>query len=439
MMISGFHKRSKKERIAILIENCGLNESDRILLESFDIHWNKEFQETMDKVSENVISNYTLPYSLIPNVRINDKNYLVPFVTEESSVVAAAASAAKFWANHGGFRCKVLDTKKCGHVYFQWSGRLQNLQEEWTNIQAGLLDSTKTITEGMRKRGGGILSITPDKVDGIQDEYRLSVYFDTQDAMGANFINSCLERIAASLKTDLSIRFPKLLSPVVTMAILSNHTPECTVMCQVECDVHALNNLVDGMNGNVFAAKFKRAVDIANNDMSRAVTHNKGIMNGVAGVVVATANDFRAVEAAAHAYAVKNGSYASLSSVSIENDLFSMQVTLPLALGTVGGLTSLHPMAALSLKILDDPSATTLMQLASACGLASNFSAIKSLISDGIQKGHMKMHLGNILLTLNASKDEELAVRTKFKGTDISTSAVRDFVKSIRASHEARF
>jgi hydroxymethylglutaryl-CoA reductase len=212
------------------------------------------------------------------------------------------------------------------------------------------------------------------------------------------------------------------------MSILSNYTPDCIVKTYVECPIEDLG-LIGGMEANEFAHKFERAVQIAKVDVNRAVTHNKGIFNGIDAVVLATGNDFRAIEACGHAYAARDGQYRGLSSCSIDNGLFRFELTIPLSLGTIGGLTSLHPMSKMSLELLDGPSASELMKLVSVVGLAQNFGALSSLVTTGIQKGHMKMHLLNILNQLNATKEQIELSKIYFANNTVSFSSVREFLQ----------
>jgi hydroxymethylglutaryl-CoA reductase len=203
------------------------------------------------------------------------------------------------------------------------------------------------------------------------------------------------------------------------MSILSNYIPECLVRAEVSCDVDDL-----GENGAEFAKKFYQAVQIAQVEPHRAVTHNKGIMNGIDAVVLATGNDFRAVEAGAHAFAAKDKQYKSLTNCSIKDDKFSFWIEIPLALGTVGGLTALHPLAKFSLELLQKPSAQELMQIVAVAGLAQNFAALRALVTTGIQEGHMKMHLQNILNQLGATEDEKLQLIAHFKKRPVTHNAV---------------
>jgi hydroxymethylglutaryl-CoA reductase len=263
--------------------------------------------------------------------------------------------------------------------------------------------------------------------------YQIKVSFDTVDAMGANLINSCLEEMARALKTVIGELFegPNIHCDIL-MSILSNYSPDCIVECTLKCKTTQFNRLTPSFTSFEFADRFKRAVDIANIDVYRAVTHNKGIFNGIDAVLIATGNDFRAVEAGGHAYAAKDGHYKSLTSINIEDDNFCYTLQMPLSIGTKGGLTTVHPVAKISLDILGKPSAAELMQIVAAAGLANNFSAIRALITTGIQKGHMQFHLNKILNTLNSNETERNKASLFFKNSDISYAAVKNFINKLR-------
>jgi hydroxymethylglutaryl-CoA reductase len=252
--------------------------------------------------------------------------------------------------------------------------------------------------------------------------------------MGANFINTCLEQLAVTLKREAlnyALFSDQEKDIQIVMSILSNYVTDCIVRAEVSCKIEDLKDK-DLENPHEFAEKFVKAVQIAEIEPYRAVTHNKGIMNGIDAVVLATGNDFRAIEAGAHAYASRNGAYASLSKAKIENDTFTFSLEIPLALGTVGGLTTLHPMAKLALEILEKPSAPELMQIVAAIGLAQNFAALRSLTTSGIQQGHMKMHLNNILNQHEATFSEREQVALHFKNNSISHASVVAFLKQLR-------
>lgn len=434
-IIKGFSKLLKEDKLKLVAEYFE-NPGEVIeLLKSF-WHVDEDKQKLFDEFSENTISNFYIPYGIAPNVIVNGRNYLVPMVIEESSVVAAASAAAKFWSERGGFKSIIVDSKKVGQVHFSWPGNASVMHALMPELKQRLIASTRSITTNMEKRGGGIRKISLiDKTDELPDYYQLMVTFDTVDSMGANFINSVLEEFGQTLKVFMSeqVQLSDAHRQVeVIMAILSNYTPECVVRTWVECELSELDNVDDKLSGEAFARKFEKAVLIAQNDVYRATTHNKGIYNGIDAVAIATGNDFRAIEAAGHAFASRHGKYSSLSHVEIEDGMFRFILELPLALGTVGGLTSLHPLARQSLRLLGNPTAKELMMIASVMGLANNFSAVKSLTTSGIQAGHMKMHLFNILNHFNASEAEKESAVVHFKDHKVSFASVGQYIASLR-------
>ncbi len=360
----------------------------------------------------------------------------MPMAIEESSVVAAASKAAKFWLTKGGFKTTILGTEKVGQVHFMYSGSKERLTQFFNENKAVFFEDTKAITKSMEKRGGGISSIElRDKTNELENYYQLHCTFQTLDAMGANFINSCLEQFSKTLRTRAKVyeNFTKEERHIeVVMSILSNYVPNCVVRAEVSC---AIKDLDEGeLNGEEFAKKIIRAVEIAKIEPYRAVTHNKGIMNGIDAVVLATGNDFRAVEAGIHAYAAKEGSYASLTHAEVVNDQFRFWIDIPLALGTVGGLTSLHPLVQLALEILQKPNAKELMQIVAVAGLAQNFAALRSLVTTGIQKGHMKMHLLNMLNQLGANEKEKEQLVAYFKDNVVTNASVKEALEKIKTN-----
>ena len=431
----GFSKLLKEEKLK-LIANYFENPGEVVNLLKSYWHPDSKQQQLFDEFSENTITNFFIPYGISPNVTINGKDYVVPMVIEESSVVAAASAAAKFWGERGGFHAEVIDVRKVGQVHFGWSGDKEKLVALFPKIEERLLADTATMTEKMRKRGGGILGMKLiDYTTQIPDYYQIRVEFGTGDAMGANFINSALEQFGHSLQDFFAEQqdLPEELRKVeIIMTILSNNTPDCRVKVWVECPVEQLDGIDEHLSGAEYAKKFKKAVDIAHIDTDRATTHNKGIYNGIDAVVIATGNDFRAVEAAGHTFASRNGRYESLSSVTLENGIFHFELEVPMALGTVGGLTSLHPLAKKTLELLGNPTAKELMMIAATMGLANNFSAVRSLTTKGIQAGHMKMHLNNILNQLNASDEDKKKAREYFKDKTVSYAGVEQYLESLK-------
>ena len=328
----------------------------------------------------------------------------------------------------------MISTTKIGHVHFAWYGEFKVLKNFIENIKPKFFKETENLTKNMKKRGGGILDIEViNRSDLEPNYYQLQAKFETCDAMGANFINSLLEKFSKILERELSASSltEKEKKIVIIMCILSNYTPECIVRCEVSCKVEDLSD-DPNLESSEFANKFKQAIHVANIEPYRATTHNKGIFNGIDAVVLATGNDFRAVEACGHTYASKSGQYKSLTNVEIKNGQFKFWIEIPLAVGTVGGLTSLHPMVKFSHQLLGNPNAEKLMEIIAAAGLAQNFGALRSLVTTGIQKGHMKMHLLNILNQLGANKNEIEQIKDFFKDKVVEYSAVVHLFNKIR-------
>ena len=428
--ISGFSKLNKLEKIEWLIKNSfSSNNNVKNILQQYS-NDDAKLQKLHDEFAENTLTNFYLPFAVAPNFLINNKQYTIPMVTEESSVIAAASKAAKFWLDKGGFKAKVISTTKIGQVHFIYKGDFQTLNEYFEIIKPKLFSDVISLTTNMNKRGGGVKDIQLVNLnDQIENYFQLKATFDTQDAMGANFINSCLEQFGKTLKDNYedSSRIE------IIMSILSNYVPDCIVKAEVSCNIEELKDR-SIINPMVFAKNFVRAVNIAQVDKYRAVTHNKGIMNGIDAVVIATGNDFRAVESGAHAYASKSGSYRSLTRAYVKNNIFNFSIEVPLALGTVGGLTKLHPLANLALEMLENPNARDLMKITAVAGLAQNFAAIKSLITTGIQHGHMKMHLINMLNKLEASDKEKEKAINHFKTNTVSHLNVDVFINKLRTN-----
>lgn len=431
--ITGFSKLSKRGKIKWIVENFFID--PETVMRELKSYWleNEEHQKILDEISENTISNYHLPYGVAPNFVLNGETYCVPMVTEESSVVAAAAGAAKFWMSRGGFHAQVVGTEKLGQVHFFFNGPSTELAIAIPRLRTWLIERSDDITENMRKRGGGIRDIVlRDFTHELDDYYQLMVSFETCDSMGANFINSVLERFRDLLPVFIREHFEAKYEVDTLMSILSNYTPGSLVRAWVECPVEDLGAHKGGLTAEEFAERFYDAVRIAEIDVYRAATHNKGILNGIDAVVLATGNDFRAVEACAHTYASRSGTYRSLSHCDIRNGIFRFSLEVPLAVGSVGGLTSLHPVAKRSFELLGNPPAATLMMIIASTGLAQNFAAIRSLVTTGIQDGHMRMHLGNILARLGASEIEKQEASVFFADKTVSVAEVRAFLDARR-------
>ena len=428
---SGFSKLDRAERIDYIVKYAHLTAPNAASLYGFDASQIGQ-QVMFEEMIENYTGNFPVPMGVVPNMVINGTSYLVPYATEESSVVAAASKAAKYWADRGGFEATVKSLTKKGQVHFFWQGDPSKIRMLFPALQMKLLQSAESLTQRMRSRGGGIREIVLlDKTKELPNYYQVDVSFRTAEAMGANFINSCLEKMALCLQTAQEL-ISEDGKPEVVMSILSNYTPDCRVTCFVEAPIAALTGWSNTLSPLAFAMKFKQAVEIAQIDVARAVTHNKGIFNGMDAVLLASGNDLRATAAAGHAFAARSGTYQSLTSLSLDNDLFRYTLEVPLALGTVGGITHMHPVVNLASAMMNHPDARSLMMIVAASGLASNFSAIASLITSGIQEGHMKMHLSNILNQLNASDSEKDILRARLGSETVNYEAVEQHMIQIR-------
>ncbi len=420
-VILGFHKLTVPQRVELLPIATA---HKQFILDSALSH--PDIAGVVNDLSENTIAQFQFPFGIAPNMVINGRNYFVPLVTEESSVVAAIAKATKFWSAQGGFKATVVDTEKKGQIHFFWYGANSFLTQHFLALKQTMLLAISPLVKRMANRGGGISALSLIDCTEVLDNYwQIDASFKTADAMGANFINSCLEQMAEAMHQYFSpIKGfePQWLD--INMAILSNYTPNCRVVVTGHCAVDQFEAYGKELGIANFSQKFINAINIARVSVSRAVTHNKGIFNGIDAVTLATANDWRAIEACGHAYAGRNGQYAGLTNAIIENNEVVFGIDIAFAAGTVGGVTQLHPMAKMALQILGNPNAGELMQIMAATGLASNFSAVTALISTGIQKGHMKMHLVNILRQHNATEQQIASAQHHFSNKTVTHAEV---------------
>ncbi len=429
--IKGFSKLSKKEKIDWVADNFHSDPKAMKTLLASCCHSDEAQQRLLDGFSENTLSNFPMPYSIAPNFVINDRVYAVPMVIEESSVVAAASAAAKYWQERGGFKANIRSTTKIGQIHLTCDQDEAILRQFFVSNKELFQRSCDDLLSNMEQRGGGLLDAELISFEEEPDYYQIRMSFETCDSMGANFINSVLERFAKTLADFYQKTYKDLSKLQIVMCILSNYTPDSIVRSEVSCPIEKLSKTND-LSAVQFAYKFEKAIRIAHIDPYRATTHNKGIYNGIDAVVLATGNDFRAVEACGHTYASRDGQYRSLSHCEVKDGIFRFWIEVPMSLGTVGGLTKLHPLAKTSLDILGQPSASELMKITASVGLAQNFGAVRSLISTGIQKGHMKMHLSNVLHQLMATELEFKLAFAYFKDKIVSHSAVREFLVALR-------
>ncbi|MBL8608024.1 MAG: hydroxymethylglutaryl-CoA reductase, degradative [Myxococcales bacterium] len=423
--LPGFYKLTVDERRSLVSEATGADTRDiERALEGGGLD-----AETADKFVENVIGTYSIPFGVALNVRVNDRDFVVPMVVEEPSVVAAASNAAKMARAGGGFRAEVDPPLMISQIQLTHVPDIDRARAALAEAEAEILARADRAVPGLVARGGGARGIEVRVLgDATERMVVVHVIVDCRDAMGANLINSVAEAVAD--------RLAELTGGRVGLRILSNLCDKRTV--RVTCRVPAEALATDDMDGSAVIDGIVNASRFAELDPYRAATHNKGIMNGVDAVVIATGNDWRAVEAGAHAYAARSGHYSPLATWRREGDTLVGRIQLPLALGTVGGTLRVHPAARLSLHILGAPSASELAQVAAAIGLASNLAAVRALATDGIQRGHMALHARSVAVAAGATGDlVERVAQMIVEARDITVEAARRALSVLAAADGA--
>ncbi|MCC9900393.1 hydroxymethylglutaryl-CoA reductase, degradative, partial [Streptococcus agalactiae] len=390
---TGFSKKSPEERIHYLEEQDFLADS------SLEIVTNQDLLSLSlaNQMAENVIGRIALPFSLVPDVLVNGKVYQVPYVTEEPSVVAAASFAAKIIKRSGGFLTTVHNRKMIGQVAIYDVQDSQHTKESILNQKQQLLEIANAAHPSIVKRGGGACDLTIE----IKEDF-LIVYLmvDTKEAMGANMVNTMMEALSSPLE-DIS-------KGKSLMSILSNYATESLVTATCRVDLRFLSRQKE--EAIKLAQKMTMASQLAQVDPYRASTHNKGIFNGIDAIVLATGNDWRAIEAGAHTYAVKDGQYRGLSkwSYKVDDNFLEGTLTLPMPVATKGGSIGINPSVQLAHDLLGRPNAKELASIVLSIGLAQNFAALKALVSTGIQAGHMKLQAKSLAL-LAGAKEEQIS------------------------------
>ena len=351
-----------------------------------------------DQLSENVVGTFSLPYSLVPEVLVNGQEYTVPYVTEEPSVVAAASYASKIIKRAGGFTVQVHQRKMIGQVALYQVADPEQALEKIASKKAELLELANQAYPSIVKRGGGARDLHVEQIKGETDFLVVYLHVDTQEAMGANMLNTMLEALKPVLE--------ELSQGQSLMGILSNYATDSLVTASCRIVFRYLSRQKD--QGREIAEKIALASQFAQADPYRATTHNKGIFNGIDAILIATGNDWRAIEAGAHAFASRDGHYQGLSSwrLDLETEELVGEMTLPMPVATKGGSIGLNPRVALSHELLGNPSAKELAQIIVSIGLAQNFAALKALVSTGIQQGHMKLQAKSLALLAGASESE---------------------------------
>lgn len=391
---NGFSKKSYQERLELLKAQALLSPERQESLEQ-----NEQMSVTVaDQLSENVVGTFSLPYSLVPEVLVNGQEYTVPYVTEEPSVVAAASYASKIIKRAGGFTAQVHQRQMIGQVALYQVANPEQAQEKIASKKAELLELANQAYPSIVKRGGGARDLRVEQIKGETDFLVAYLHVDTQEAMGANMLNTMLEALKPVLE--------ELSQGQSLMGILSNYATDSLVTASCHVAFRYLSRQKD--QGREIAEKIALASQFAQSDPYRAATHNKGIFNGIDAILIATGNDWRAIEAGAHAFASRDGHYQGLSqwTLDLEREELVGEMTLPMPVATKGGSIGLNPRVALSHELLGNPSAKELAQIIVSIGLAQNFAALKALVSTGIQQGHMKLQAKSLALLAGAGENE---------------------------------
>jgi hydroxymethylglutaryl-CoA reductase len=434
--IPGFYRLPLAERLTVVSERSGVDADE--LFQALDGGGLDAL--TADKVVENVLGIYGLPFGVALNVRVNDRDRLVPMVVEEPSVIAAASNAARMIREGGGFRAEVLDSLMTGQVELMdvpdpGAAKLR-IQEN----TGRLLALAEKAVPNLLARGGGPRSLEVRELSASC--LVVHVYVDCCDAMGANLVNGIAEALGPALA--------EISGGVLGLRILSNLCDRRRV--RVRCTVPAVElalrprgertseppaphgaELDAGVDGRVVADRIALASRFAELDPYRAATHNKGIMNGVDAVVIASGNDFRAVEAGAHAYAARSGRYAPLAVWRSRGESLEGELEMPLALGVVGGTLRVHPTARMALRLMQVTRADELAMIAASVGLASNLAALRALATEGIQRGHMSLHARSVAVAAGARGDEvERVARTIADHGRITIDAAARALEALR-------
>jgi hydroxymethylglutaryl-CoA reductase len=424
--LSGFYKLNRADRLERLRHFCGLDDSSIKLLSS-DSPLKFELSNLF---VENAIGQFSLPLGLVTNVHLNSKEYCVPFAVEESSVIAASSNAAKWIKASGGFSGMVAGNEMIGQIQLLdlVAGSMEDVRQIILNEKTRLLKIANDVHPRLTQRGGGARDIVFRPFPNAATPFAVvHVHIDTCEAMGANLVNTVCEELAPHIQALTGAR--------IGLKILSNYATERLFKVQCKVDPKLLAERGQD-NGAEVAAKICEATDFANSDPHRAATHNKGVMNGVDPVLIATGNDWRANEAGIHAYACKQGSYGSLSAWQMDEDGWLIgEIEAPMQIGTVGGITRLHPMAQKSLDILGRPSSNELAQIALSTGLASNLAALRALVTTGIQAGHMKLHAKNLALSAGALGHHIEEVASEMvRNNKVSQTEAERLVKTLNCS-----
>lgn len=407
-----FYQMTQTERLAKLVKEKKLSAKEAAQLTTETVLPEK----VANNLIENQISEASIPLGVAQNFVINGKEKIIPMVTEEPSVIAAASNAGKIIAKAGGFQTQVINQGMIGQIVLRNVTEFEKIKGIINENKPALFAAAERSYPSIYQRGGGLQSI---KVRIFEEGYlSIDLVVNTKDAMGANILNTILEAVAQELRQLVP-------DAEVLFSILSNYATDSMIMASCEIPLN--------QQSSELAEKIVDASKFSKLDPYRAATHNKGIMNGIDAVVLATGNDTRAVEAACHAYAARNGSYEGLTDWEIKNDALVGKLILPMKVGIVGGATKVLPKAQISLKLLDVSDAAELGEIIVAVGLAQNFAAIRALVTDGIQKGHMAMQSRSLAITAGATSSEVPLVSRQLRKADrMNLATAEQLLKKIR-------
>jgi hydroxymethylglutaryl-CoA reductase len=414
----GFYKLSIEERRRVAADALGISLEE--LGAALD---GGLLAEKADKIIENVVGTFSLPFALALNVKVNGTDYIVPMVVEEPSVVAAASNASKMIRDGGGFEAEADAPVMTAQVQLDDVPNAAAACDLLRRHEGELCALGDQQVPNLVRRGGGMRGIEPrDLGDGM---LVVHLYVDCRDAMGANLVNTVAEGVAPRIR--------ELCGGTIGLRILSNLCDQRCVRVKARVPAAALAG--NGFDGKEVLAGIVRASRFAERDPYRATTHNKGLMNGLDAVVIATGNDWRAVESGAHAYAARNGRYEPLCVWRAEGDVLVGSLELPLSLGTVGGPSRVHDGARMGLRIVSVGSATELAMVAASVGMASNLAALRALATEGIQRGHMQLHARSVAIAAGAvgADVERVADRIHAAG-EVTLDAARRVLAELRAS-----
>ena len=378
----------------------------------------------IDGMIENAIGIFPLPIGIANNFVINNKEYLVPMAIEEPSVIAAASNAAKIASKGGGFMAQADDSIMIGQIQLIPNSsydqpKVQNLIELISNNKIDIISLANTKSKFAKCLDIKIKQVNDESINKLGQMIIIEIMVDTKDAMGANVVNTMCEAIAPEIEALTGCK--------VVLKILSNYATQRLVKCRGIFPTELIG-------GEEILKRILFAYSLAFTDVHRAVTHNKGIMNGIDSVAIATGQDFRAIEAGCHAYACRDGQYRSLTKwyQNSKGDLVG-EIEIPMAVGIIGGITNTHPIVKACLKLMNISNSQELATIIAASGLAQNFSAIRALSNEGIQKGHMKLHSKNIAIIAGATNDKiETVSRKMVEERNVTVSRAKEILESLK-------